>query len=58
MLDELARAARAVAEDDVAVDARDRAIDEDERDAELGEPHQRRGRAIAHGGDHHSLDSM
>ena len=58
MVDELARAARAVAEDDVGIDARDRAVDEDERNAELGEPPQMRGRAIAHRRNHHSLDAV
>ena len=58
MVDELARAARAVAEDDVAVDTRDGAIDEDERNAELGESPQMFSGAIAHRRDHHPLDAV
>ena len=40
VLDELPRAARAVAEDGVGVDAGDGAVDQHERDAEPGEPPQ------------------
>ncbi len=58
MVDELARSARAVAEDDIAVDSRDGAIDEHERNAELDEPPQMRGGAIAHRRNHHPLDAV
>ena len=58
MLDELPCPARAIAEDDVAVDFRNRAIDEDEGNAELGESPQLRGRAVAYRRNHYSLGSV
>ena len=53
-----ARTTRAVAEDDIGLDARHGAVDEDERNAEFGEPAQVRERTIAHRGDHRSLDPV
>ena len=58
VLDELARAAEAVAEHDVGLDAGNRAVDQHERDSELREPPQVALRPVADGCDHDPLDPV
>ena len=58
VLDQPARTADAVAEDDVGLRARHPAIDENERNAELLQPPQVRERPVADGSDQGALDAM
>ena len=56
VLDELAGAADAVALDEVAVESRDRAVDQDERDVVARQKAELRPRTVADGRDQHALD--